>query len=453
MVQAGETFDFTAGKVPHTAFGLVDVEAAGRAIREVMQAGGGLSVEVLAGLDQRLREAVGDGAVALSAGERGHLQADAAACLVVRDAFASLFYVYRVVAGSVPAAIPGAVRCGADLVFWECAIQAKSADFVWSELFEHFERAAAGFDLVTGDIHGLARDYLRAVAFDVSALDQLDLPAALAAMRVIELTLPFLALSRGAERVAAYSVSGSDGGRPRRFAAKLTPGAWSFSWTEAVTFLRDLLLVLDEGVLPPPLRGGALDLDEFRLAVRHLLRHWSLEPPVRRFRRHLVDGKLSVVRGLRDIQQLLAGASAFRQMEWSINDLSRGGVGATTVMGGNEMLPRRGELLSFRPQDGANWHLGIVRRVRHDEGRIVIGIETLSPRPVLMRVDDGRTPCDVFFCDPVQKGEAVRIAAPASTLRPGVPLFVSADNRLQKLKPLDQLAGDAGIELRVYQVL
>lgn len=453
MVQAGETFDFTIGAAPSRAFGLADVEVAGRAIREAMQAGDALSAEMLARLDHGLRRAVADGAVAMSLGEGGHPQVDPAACLVVRDAFASLFYVYRLMAGRLPAAVPGAVRCAADLVFWESAIQARSADFLWSELFEHFEREIAGAILVAGGDSKVARDYLRAVAFEVSALDQLDLPAALAAVRVIDLTLPFLALSRAAEQSCIYSIEGSHGGRPRRFAAQPESSAWFFRWEEATGFLRDLLGAVDDGVLPPPLRSSSLSVADFRIATRHLRRHWSSEPPVRRFRRHLVDGKLSVVRGLRDIQQLLSGAQVFRQLEWTISDLSRGGVGATTAPGDNDTLPRRGELLSFRPQDGANWHLGIVRRVRHIEGRIVIGIETLSPRPKLMRVDDGRAPCDVFFCDPLQKGEAVRIAAPASTLRSGVPLFVSAESKLQKLKPLDHVAEDAGIELRVYQVL
>lgn len=83
-----------------------------------------------------------------------------------------------------------------------------------------------------------------------------------------------------------------------------------------------------------------------------------------------------------------------------------------------------------------------------------MGLEVLSRKPVLAHVDDGRRPAAVLLCDPLLRGEAVRIVAPLRALdAPSVPLFVTGNGSVQKLKPLDASYTGDGFELRVYQVL
>lgn len=452
MVQVGETFDFTAGSRQHGADRLVDAESVvGRMLAARRGGASSLSVDDVAAFDVALRRALGDMAGALAPQGDGLAAVDRVRCVAVRNAYASLFDAYLAVGSE--AVAPGLMRCGADLVFWERVIQANAAEGTWPALFSVFQRVTAGQDSVAGDLHGVTRDYLRAVVFEISGLDQLDLPVALAAEAVIELALPFLSLSRRSSPSTFFAVDPVWRGRPLRFVAQASADAWFLVSSEASAFLEGLAIRMQEDVLPLPLQVPGVTNADLLAAVLHLDRQWSAVPPLRRFRRHLVQGALSVVRGLGEIKTVLAGDANATQAEWAIHDLSRGGVGATAKSEGDGALPRRGELLSFKPRDGATWHLGVVRRVQHTDGSVFVGIETLSPRPLLMRVDDGRTPCDVFVCDPLQKGEAVRIAAPASALRSGVPLFITSDNKLQKLKPLDQLDGDGGFELRVYQVL
>lgn len=446
MKQANGTFDFTAQDSLGVPAELVSIEADLRCF--VRDAVDGLSLGVVAALDDRLRRTLD----AWISGLEPDTSSGPTSYARVHAAFDALLAAYRCVTPASTAVDVARARTAADLVFWACAAQHSVVDGVWSELIEGFETAASGMVRVSGDLPGIGRQYLRALAFEVAAVDQLQGAALVAAAHLVDLAVPFLSLARMQSSDAVYSVDARRAGRPLRFVAHPAPSAWFFLSGDAVVFLTGLLARMQNGMVPPSLRNAGLTAGAAQTAARHLIVRWSSSPPLRRFRRHFVSGVLSVIRGLGEIRHALGGTASAVPVEWAISDLSRGGVGAK-VAPDSVSIPIRGELLSFRPQDGASWHLGVVRRVRYLNGEVAIGIETLSPRPTLVRVDDGRAPHEVFFCDPVQKGEAVRVAAPVNTLRAGVPLFISADNRLQKLKPLEACEVDAGFELRVYQVL
>jgi hypothetical protein len=299
------------------------------------------------------------------------------------------------------------------------------------------------------------REYVRAVATYTASLDQLEIEAIGVADRLIAFALPLLQLQADPVGGAIYFLSPGLLAPPRRLVRlpESLDGAWFFSTRTAVLALDDLRADYVQGSSPAVLGLGEVDGRLLHVGLQHLLRHWSESPPVRRFRRHVLGGTLKAVRGIDDLRRIFSGEDASSLSEWDLRDASRGGVGVLAPIV-QESPVRVGELVGICPDESGSWQLGIVRRAwRSGEEATFVGLETLSQRPILASVDDGRVRADVFLCDPVMRGEAVRIAAPANTLRPSVPLFVTSNGTVQKLKPLDSGMAGNGFELRVYQVL
>lgn len=349
-------------------------------------------------------------------------------------------------------ALPGFARMLVEVIRWDLVGKQVPDPEIWAQLGTLFiDATAARVTRGGGGGSGLAQEYLRAIAYHSVALDQLSFPACIAACRVVDLCLPFLTLQPGVSPVALYLVNPPAAPVPVRASRATAALGWSYVPGAAVEFLAELHGQLLRGGVPPALAGS--DPGLLCDAAAHLRRLWSHRPPVRRFRRHLVNEELLVVRGYEAVRCLFVAAGEVDNRGWQITDLSRGGVGALVIRGAPDSTPESGDLLAFRPKDGSSWHLGVVRRVRFAKGIAEVGIETLSVRPALIRVDDGRVPVDMFFCDPVLRGEAVRIIAPQGTIRENVPLFITADGKVSKLKPLDGSMVGKGFELRVYQVL
>ncbi|CAL95812.1 Hypothetical protein azo3195 [Azoarcus olearius] len=443
MAHSGAAFDFTGGDASMVAVGTALRDAIA-VINEQASGGAEVRLDVLDRLHGALRSALA-GDVGLS----WPSEADEAVllCAEVRQAFLHLFDSYASV-GAEGAEERSA--CAVEFVLWSRLARRAVPDAVWYLLGANFERAAAIRSVVAGDEAGPARLLLRACAFYTAGLDQLHPRDGYDVSRLIDVCLPFLALDREAS-ASQYSLDPERGFSPTRFAAGASARVWYFATEAAARYLAGLSGRLERGerrLLP------IQPLADLQDGLRHLLAHWSPAPPLRRFRRHVVSGSLSVVRGLAEIGGLLkSGGDSATPVEWALRDLSRGGVGAFAQGQDVAATPLRGELVSFRPNDGLQWHVGIVRRVLQMDKGAEVGIETLSTRPATVEVDDGSQPHQAILFDPVIKGEAVRLAVPKSALRAGVPVFVTVDKKLQKLKPIDLRAEEGGVELRVYQVL
>ncbi len=375
----------------------------------------------------------------------------------VRESVGEVFSAYQAfVAGQgeklPPAVALGFARIAAQFVRWELVDRHVPDPDVWALLGQLFvDSSDADSVQASADDGGVVREYLRALAYQSAALDQLQQVGAVGVCRLVDLVLPFFSVRRGDAHGALYVVNPPDSPTPVRLSRSFAAPGWYFHPVGAAEFLAELHGQLIRGVLPPVLAGH--DPRLLRDAALHLRRHWSARPPVRRFKRHIVDGQLLVVRGYVNVKGLFEARGEVANRAWLITDLSRGGVGALIYREETQPVPEAGELLAFRPKDGVSWHLGVVRRVRFAKGDAEVGIETLSVRPELVRVDDGRVPVELFFCDPVQRGEAVRVIAPVGVLREGAPLFVNAEGRVSKLKQLEGSMAGQGFELRAYQVL
>lgn len=355
------------------------------------------------------------------------------------------------------------VRAGAGRVIWERCCGGPALERLWQWLGSALVmtatvgrvRVGAGLAGAGEPLALVEREYLRAVAAYSAALDILP-PHLLGAMeRLLEYCLPMLQLQRGPLAGATYYVAPGSSASPERMARspEIVAGLWFFSPRVAVSAMKEIAARLASGKVPAALAVEGDEQELLRGAMDHLLRHWSHTPPVRRYRRHLVGGTLSAVCGIGDLERLFAGKGGVRHSEWTFRDVSRGGIGAYVTNPAQNTV-RVGELVGVCPCDGGIWQLAVVRRTWSDpEALSFIGLETLSQKPVLARVDDGRTSMNVLLCDPLLRGEAVRVAAPQNTLGYGSALFVASGGSIHKLKPLGGSMSGEGFELRVYQVL
>jgi hypothetical protein len=379
----------------------------------------------------------------------------AAARVGMREIVEALDDIDTVVPGLIPAAV--LARAGAEAVRWNLVDRQASDPALWNWLGKLFEQVHSENEVrVTGDSHSVAREYLRAIAYHSAALDEQGLRAGFAVAQLIELALPFLMLVHENTHAALYAIDAHHRGIPVRLARPTVGGDWHFVAIAAADMLADVHGQLIHGQRPPALEG--MDSGLLRVAVAHLRNLWSLCPPVRRFSRHtVVDIRLSVICGYEQVVTLLRDGTGEAVPTgtgaWRVADLSRGGAGALTVRSTAATAPESGEVVAFCLEEGTKWHLGVVRRVRHSKTFVEIGIASLSPRPTLVEVDDGCTLHEFCCCDPVRRGEAVRLVGKAGSFNGEDALFAQRDGHVFKLHPLTKNLNGKGFDLRTYQVL
>lgn len=353
------------------------------------------------------------------------------------------------------------VRAGAERLKWERCAGGPAHPALWSRLGAAFARAVAHSKVRSATAFGaggrlgtsVEREYLRAVAVYSAAYDRISPDLVAVLDRLIEFSLPMLDFRADSPAGAVCHVAPDLAGAPRRVlpVAPASAGAWFLATRVARGALQELAEQSGRGLVPMGLECAGRG--QLTAALHHLLSHWSEAPRMRSYRRHVLGGRLTAVRGIDDLRQLFAGESVSCLAEWEFRDVSRGGIGVA-LPPQSAAAVAVGELVGVLPHDGDVWQFGIVKRAWTEaDASMVLGLEALAHKPVLVSADDGLVRADVFLCDPLLRGEAVRVAAPASVLRPDVPLSVAADGAVQQLKPLDGVMSGEGFELRVYQVV
>jgi hypothetical protein len=149
------------------------------------------------------------------------------------------------------------------------------------------------------------------------------------------------------------------------------------------------------GPVPSDLAGATGTDAEILLGVlRHLVRAWSPLPSERRSRRHAVKSRVAVIHGFDGVRSVLGkadalGSEAAGAESWVVENVSAGGFGAAVPQPKDDWL-RVGALVALQPEGGANWVLGVVRRVNRTRAREArVGIETLARSAELLRFDAG----------------------------------------------------------------
>lgn len=353
------------------------------------------------------------------------------------------------------------LRVGAERVIWERCSGGPPHPHLWRWLGTAFLRAVRERNTaspspslaVIGAEASVEFHYVRALAACSASLDLLPPPLLGAVDRLLHLAVPVVRFESAPFKGATHWVAPQAGTIPCRLVGQpdAVAGAWFLSPGLAPEMFREARARANDEAQLSASSPDARTASQHLQALDHLLRHWSPNFPVRRHRRHLIEGVLAAVAGIDELRKVFGGDHGVRREEWRLRDVSRGGVGAIAANGSASA----GQLVGIHPVDGQGWQLALVRRSwAQDEGSTRVGLEILSRKPMLAHVDDGRRPADVLLCDPLRRGEAVRVIAPPRAFgAPDLPLFVTGNGGVQKLKPLDACYTGEGFELRVYQVL
>lgn len=353
-------------------------------------------------------------------------------------------------------------RSAADRVVWERFAGGPAHPHLWAWLGRVFDEAAgparAASAISLGPVGHCAtsveREFVRALAAHGAALDQAPPVLVLPFCRLLGFLLPMLRLERTPVAGVLSCVVPGDAAGPRRIVRPPAAGGdeWYFSPGPAIGSLEELAARIPLGDVPVRLASGEPGEASLLGAIGHLLRHWSISPPVRRHRRYLLDGPLTAVRGFEQMKGVLGGRGNGAECTWTLRDVSRGGFAAYVApeAGGDVRI---GELVAVRG-GGSAWQLALVRRSWSEaEHGLLVGLETISRRPMRASVDDGRVRSEVLLCDPPLRGEALRLAAGKGAIRSDAPLFLTNGGGILKLKPLGAAMSGEEFELRVYQVL
>ncbi len=148
-----------------------------------------------------------------------------------------------------------------------------------------------------------------------------------------------------------------------------------------------LLGVLERGGDVPSIieLGGPYQPKLVARVLKHLCSYLAPIPPQRKYDRHRVMHRMSVLPGLVNSFVVFSGEFGGRPAglpieSWVVENVSRGGFGAVIGEVPGEWL-KVGALIAMQPEGGDNWLVGVIRRYhRLSETEARVGIEALSRR-------------------------------------------------------------------------
>ena len=168
------------------------------------------------------------------------------------------------------------------------------------------------------------------------------------------------------------------------------PGLRCFGAGAALAYVEELAERLHTGgKMPEEVNlGGSYEAEVILETLRHLATSWSPKAPERRTPRHPVKTRLAVAHGYDAVLAVLGGTGSLdfnnqNAESWIVENVSAGGFGAVVPQLKGDWL-RVGVLLALQPQGGANWVVGVVRRVNKlGPAQARVGIETLCKTPIV----------------------------------------------------------------------
>ena len=304
-----------------------------------------------------------------------------------------------------------------------------------------------GFELYPGAGETTVEaEYLKALIFHASAMDNLKPLQIELAERFIGYFLPFFGLARELQPESVYWVDAAKGLPPTRLAKKpeVTTTLCFFSGTRAVTAVNTTLeQIRNEKRVPPGINLGAQYEPQHAIPVlEHLALNWSPKPPLRSTARRRINSSLRLVSGLGAVHRRLSGRAVNGEgvESWIVDDVSLGGMGAHAVQARRDWI-RIGAMVAMQPDGGDNWLVGVVRRyVRTGPNEDSIGIETISRAPRAVLAYAGCIYTEALLLDVPVVGEYARMALAPNALEENVALLFKVDEKNARLHPREVLA-------------
>lgn len=300
--------------------------------------------------------------------------------------------------------------------------------------------------LYPGNETTIEAEYLKALIFHASAMDNLKPLQIEIAERFISYFLPFFGLARELRPDSVYWVDASKPLPPTRLAKKpdVTPTLRFFSGTRALDAVRKTIeQIRAEGRVPPGIHLGAQYEPSAVLPVLdHLALNWAPKPPLRTTARRRINSPLKLVAGMNSVHRRLSGRAPNGEglESWIVDDVSLGGMGAHAVQARRDWI-RIGVMVAVQPDGGDNWLLGVVRRyVRTGPNQDSIGIETISKSPRAVLADAGGIYTEALLLDVPEVGEYARMALPANALEDKVALLFQVDDKNARLHPREVIS-------------
>lgn len=287
-------------------------------------------------------------------------------------------------------------------------------------------------------------EYLKALVFHASAMDNLKPLQIEIAERFINYFLPYFSLARELRPDSVYWVDAAKPLPPTRLAQKpdVTPTLRFFSGTRAVESVQQTIAqIQNEGRVPPGINlGTQYDPGVVLPVLEHLALNWAPKPPLRTTARRRISSALRLVSGFVGVHERLAGSLLTDEgiESWVIDDVSLGGMGAHSTVRRDWI--RIGTMVAVQPDGGDNWLLGIVRRyVRTGPNQDSIGIETISKTPRAVMADCGGIYTEALLIDVPVVGEYARMAVAPNALEENVALIFQVDDKNARLHPRETL--------------
>jgi len=462
----GRSLDFTpAGVLAGGGDAVAGLEAATATLRAIYKPGSlkaeAAGLHIVSGFDDALRHAI-EISAPLGIKPRGERAAHDAVwwsrwLAGARDASLAVCDAYWCLSPSQSTAGIDAVRhrlavSVVEAMKWSACDRFSPDEVLWARLGQLFTATPeASASLVGGDVPGIAREYLRAVAYHSINLDQVELNMAVVLVQLVDLSLPFLELTRKSSQAPQYVAFPARGAIPVRRSGEQEAGEWHFAPWAADELLAGFAAQLEAGG-GVPAALGALPAAELRPALSYLRAQWSAQPPLRNRRRYAQDAGVMVARGFAACLAVVRGEPLGVSRSWKVLDFSHSGLYILADSDPTRAWPDIGELLGVHFVDGAGWQLGIVRRLRMWPNHAGLGVELLARTPVLAAIDDGELAVEGILCDTPEKGGVVRFVSLGSAPELVEPLFLRAAGTVVRLRPVETLAQEAGYRLIAYQV-
>ena len=240
----------------------------------------------------------------------------------------------------------------------------------------------------SGNLSSAQQEFNKVMAFHAASLDSLLPHEIELAERLIEHFLPHFVFTNTFGHDSVYWVDLCLGQPPLRLAQMPKEARSSqrfFKPGLAHDEICGLLGRLEQGNdMPGDINlGGQYSAKILIPVLRHLAAYLAPVPPQRKYDRHRVKHRMSVLHGLINAFVVFSGEFGGRpaglQIEsWVVENVSRGGFGAERANISGDWL-KVGALVAVQPEGGDNWLLGIVRRYnRLTDTEARVGIETVG---------------------------------------------------------------------------